>query len=221
MSSCTKTSCCKRRKLNEDDDNEANMTNTVMLTIIMAICTQCLLSHTNGRGDEVHRVRKDLELDVIAPLGDTFFRRAYRMEKESFFHLHSMLRKDLEKQFFPAGGGSRDIRRSSYLIRTEMRLSMAIRFFAGGDPYDIMVIHGVSYMSVFNAVWGIVDVVNNSPLLKITFPTHEEQEEIALGFSTMSGADFDKVILALDGILIWIQKPSKREARANGEFETT
>ena len=71
-------------------------------------------------------------------------------------------------------------------------------------------------MSVFNAVWGIVDVVNNSPLLKITFPTHEEQEEIALGFSTMSGADFDKVILALDGILIWIQKPSKREARANG-----
>ena len=98
---------------------------------------------------------------------------------------------------------------------------MAIRFFAGGDPYDIMVIHGVSYMSVFNAVWGIVDVVNNSPLLKITFPTHEEQEEIALGFSTMSGADFDKVILALDGILIWIQKPSKREARANGEFETT
>ena len=79
-----------------------------------------------------------------------------------------------------------------------------------------MIIHGVSYISVFNAVWGIVDVVNNSPLLKITFPTHEEQEEIALGFSTMSGADFDKVILALDGILIWIQKPSKREARANG-----
>ena len=53
MSSCTKTARCKRLKLNEDNDNEANMTNTVMLTILMVICAQCLLSHTNGRGDEV------------------------------------------------------------------------------------------------------------------------------------------------------------------------
>ena len=123
----------KRRKIKDVEDEEANMAYTTMLTILVSICTQCLISNTNDRGEEVHRVRKDLMHDVIAPLGNTFFRRAYRMEKQSFFHLHSMLRKDLEKQFFPADGGYRDIRRSSYLIRTEMRLSMAIRFFAGCD----------------------------------------------------------------------------------------
>jgi hypothetical protein len=37
-----------------------------------------------------------------------------------------------------------------YLIRTEMRLSMAIHYFAGEGPYDIMINHGVSLrMPVF------------------------------------------------------------------------
>ena len=92
---------------------------------------------------------------------------------------------------------------------------MAIRFFAGGDLYDLMAIHGVGYISVFISVWGVVDVINNSPLLKIKFPTHDEQEVIARGFQAMSGAGFDNVIGAIDGVLIWIRKPSKKEATAN------
>ena len=50
-----------------------------------------------------------------------------------------------------------------------MRLSLAIRFFAGADPYDLMITHGVSYISVFYAVWGVVDVINNIPHFNITF----------------------------------------------------
>ena len=34
------------------------------------------------------------------------------------------------------------------------------------------------------------------------FPSHDEQRDIAAGFLTKSGAGFDKIVLALDGILV-------------------
>ena len=73
----------KRRKIKDVEDEEANMAYTTMLTILVSICTQCLISNTNDRGEEVHRVRKDLMHDVIAPLGNTFFRRAEERPRET------------------------------------------------------------------------------------------------------------------------------------------
>jgi hypothetical protein len=74
-----------------------------------------------------------------------------------------------------------------------------------------MLSHGVCYTSVFASVWGVVDVINKNPQLKIRFPTKQEQLKIAKGFEKMSGAGFDRVIGAIDGILIWIVKPNKTE----------
>jgi hypothetical protein len=68
-------------------------------------------------------------------------------------------------------------------------------------------------MSIFYSIWGVVDVVNNSKNLKIRFPNHHEQKTIAQGFKKMSGAGFDKVIGTIDGILIWVVKPSKAECK--------
>jgi hypothetical protein len=91
-------------------------------------------------------------------------------------------------------------------------LSLALHFFAGGHPYDLMVSHGVGYCSVFASVWGVVDAVNNCPDLAIDFPTLSEQLTISRGFKAMSGAGFDKVIGAIDDILIWTRhKTSKKE----------
>jgi hypothetical protein len=75
-----------------------------------------------------------------------------------------------------------------------------------------MLTHSVSYVSVFKSVWGAVDVINKKPKLKIIFPTKEEQLKFAKkGFGSMLGASFDRVIGAIDGILIWIIKPNKNE----------
>ena len=49
--------------------------------------------------------------------------------------------------------------------------------------------------------------------MSIKFPGHEEQVEIAEGFRTMSGASFDQVVGAIDGILIWTVNPSKKECK--------
>jgi hypothetical protein len=37
---------------------------------------------------------------------------------------------------------------------------MALRWFAGGDPLDIMQVHGVGHDEVSTSVWDVVDAVN-------------------------------------------------------------
>ena len=97
-----------------------------------------------------------------------------------------------------------------------MRLSIAIRFFAGGDPLDILQTHGVSLKSVYTSLWGVIDCVNKCEELQFHFPTLEEQPEIAQGFMKKCGAKFPNVIGAIDGILIWIMKPTKAECKKKG-----
>ena len=60
----------------------------------------------------------------------------------------------------------------------------------------------------------MVNAVNGNKSLAFNtndagFPSHEEQEKIAAGFRLKSGADFDKIMLAVDGMLIWTIEPSK------------
>lgn len=160
------------------------------------------------KGNEIRRERVTLD-EIRVKLGSTAnFRRAYRMKPATFYKLHRELKPELNRIFFPDGGGLRDPEVSKYLIDTEMRLSIGIRYYAGGSPYDIKLVHGVGRTSIFVSVWGVCDAVNNTPYLDIKFPNHDEQRVIASGFEEMSGCDFPNVVGAIDGLLIWICKPS-------------
>lgn len=95
------------------------------------------------------------------------------------------------------------------IISNATRLSVALRYFAGGRPEDISLVHGISHSEVFNSVWLIVDAVNKCPKLKIGFPEdHAEQRRIAAGFKSKSVPGFDCVVGAIDGMLVWTEKPS-------------
>jgi len=54
-------------------------------------------------------------------------------------------------------------------IDRSARLSMALRWFAGGDPLDIMQIHGVSFGEVYKSVWDVVDAKNLCPSLQAEY----------------------------------------------------
>jgi hypothetical protein len=124
------------------------------------------------------------------------------MTNTSFHKLHDILEPRLSAIFFPRGGGKREPGKSFYLIDTKTRRSIAIRFFAGADPLDIMQIHDVSLVSVYYSVWGVIDAINTTKDLAYHFPNHERQREIAEGFRRKSGAGFDKIIGAIDGLVI-------------------
>ena len=61
----------------------------------------------------------------------------YRMKKDAFFRLFELIEQYMSS---PGDGG----KVPNGPISKEIRLSMAIRTFAGGDKFDVSYVHGVS-----------------------------------------------------------------------------
>ncbi|KAL7476180.1 hypothetical protein ACHAW6_002057 [Cyclotella cf. meneghiniana] len=132
------------------------------------------------------------------------------MNIEQFNDLHLKLSPQLDEAF-PVGQKRGKSPNGS--LDTKFWLSAVIRYYAGGSPLDVMLTHGMSRQSVYKSVWGVTDAVNKTKQLSCNingaeFPSHEEQEEISMGFNLMSTADFDQVCLTIDGMLIWTVQPS-------------
>ena len=96
------------------------------------------------RAPFIARRRKPVS-EIFAELGPSLTQRAYRMTEASFWVLLSML-----EPFLKCSSETNDEQSSpkmhrngakNGLIRAEMRLSVTLRFFAGGRPEDIMLVH--------------------------------------------------------------------------------
>ena len=183
------------------------------------------VSSRAGRIAEV-RVRRSVH-EVYRCLGDSYFQRAYRMSYESFWKLHTKLATRINRarlkmrRYVPKGGrkGGKfklpPIRNGR--ITTSVRLACALRYFAGGSAYDLMGTYGISHTDIMDSVWHVVEAVNNYPQFQITYPSSVgEQEKIVAGFEKASSVGFNVCAGAVDGILIWMQKPNVNEAKRVG-----
>ena len=94
-------------------------------------------------------------VDIFNKLGPRFIRKCYRMTEVSFWKLHKILRPYIKTNKKRSGGGATP----NGDISSEARLSMALRWFAGGEASDIFQIHGVAYGEVYRSVWRIVDAI--------------------------------------------------------------
>jgi hypothetical protein len=102
-------------------------------------------------------------------------------------------------------------------ITHSARLSMALRIAAGGDPLDIASNHGVNDDEPMESFWAVVDAIHASPQLDIKFPTtDEEQQKLADEFKCKSSVGICHCVGAIDGILIWIHKPTASDCEALG-----
>jgi hypothetical protein len=170
----------------------------------------------------IRRERRSIS-SIFRELGPLYTRRAYRMDGVSFWELHKKLRPYLKGRVRPASSSSKNPKKKhrngavNGIIPSPTRLSIALRYFAGGSSYDISLTHGVSHTEVFNSVWIVVEAVNKCSEFDIKFPSdHAKQREIAAGFAYKSTACFDMCAGAIDGILIWIEKPSARDCDTAG-----
>ena len=98
-------------------------------------------------------------------------------------------------------------------ISPDVRLACAIRWFAGGSLYNIMTTYGIGHTDAMNSCWNVVDAVNNHADFAIKYPdNHDAQQSIARGFAdVVSSAGFECCAGAVDGILIWIHRPSQKD----------
>ena len=102
-------------------------------------------------------------------------------------------------------------------ISPSIQLGAALQYFAGGSPYDIICVFGIAYTEVLSSVWIVVQAINQCPQFEISYPDSlEEQRKIAAGFEVASTPGIRHCAGAIDGILIWMQKPSLKEAKRTG-----
>jgi hypothetical protein len=157
------------------------------------------------------RIRRSVS-SIFREHGPYYVRRAYRMTESAFWDLHTKLvphmttvrsNSQATRQKTHRNGGKNG------LIPTEIRLSAAIRYFAGGRPEDIAISHGIAHSEVFYSCWKVVDAVNKCPALAFGYPVcHEKQKELALAFKAKSAAGIDCCAGATDGMLLWIERPT-------------
>jgi hypothetical protein len=125
------------------------------------------------RGSARKRARRTVE-EVYECLGPLYFRRAYRMSYASFWKLHNKVAPKIIEAFqqyrrYRRKGGRKGRKGGVFkpppipngAISTSVRLALALRYFAGGSPYDLMVKYGVSHSSVFDSVWIVVEAIKN------------------------------------------------------------
>ena len=99
----------------------------------------------------IKRERVPVE-EIFGRLDDRWFKKCHRMSKGLFWKLHEIIEPHLkqvsEDQRGPPPNGQ---------ISTAARLSMTIRWFAGGEAADIFQVHGVGHKEVYISVWQVVD----------------------------------------------------------------
>ena len=165
----------------------------------------------------VPRQRKSVT-QLHRELGKTYFRRSFRMKYSTFGQLFQVIKSDLARIV-----DSKNQNKSpNGRVTLTIRFGCAIRFFAGGDAYDVACMFGVSHSVVFESVDYVIDAINECDALKIEFPSdHAKQRKIADGFLKKSPhARIACCGGCIDGILIWTHKPSKEECDRVGVSES-
>ena len=80
-----------------------------------------------------------------------------------------------------------------------------------------MTVYGISHTEFFKSVWDVVEAINSHPAFNISYPaSHNQQRIIADGFAQKSQAGFKCCTGAVDGILIWIHRPSADDCKEAG-----
>ena len=153
-----------------------------------------LLKNSRSFTQNVPRVRRSVR-SIFREYGPIYARRAYRMDKPAFRNLQRLLepaltskhsrKKRIGSSSLLYGTSSSATGATGGDIPVDAKLSIALRYFAGGDPYDIMISHGVSHSAVYLSVWQVVDAVNNCPQLAMKFPEDlSQQKKLAREVST-------------------------------------
>lgn len=202
-----------------DDDGDFSTTETMTAFAIVAIMyplwIEVLFDNNNPPkrlGPPNIRRTRPLMKDIFAKYSKPFLRRTYRMSEESFWRLLDIVEPHMPKAKKRGRGKT-----PNGDITPALRLSMSLRYFAGGDADDIGVIHGVHRNEVLESVRRIINAVHASPTLAIKFPTdYAEQQRVVDGFKEKSSIGVWNCVGAIDGILIWTHKPRWIELLALG-----
>jgi hypothetical protein len=148
------------------------------------------------------------------------------MTYESFLFIHDKLSAGIAKavddgrrykQLGGRGGNYKPPPVRNGPVSSCVWLACTLGYFAGGLPYDIMAKYGISHAAVLESIWAVVEAMNSYDEFIIEYPASKTaQLKIAHEFQNVSKVQFSNCTGAIDGILIWILKPSEADANNAG-----
>lgn len=181
----------------------------------LAVSPTAMFATKKRKQQPSHAPRKRRAVNsIFTELGPAYFKRACRMTCPSFRKLLQLIEPHLDESSISQSRKKRGKVKSAKngVISSEIRLSVALRYFSGGGSDDVSLAHGMSHSEVCKSVWLVVDAANKCDELKMSYPAdHDEQRKIASGFKERSEAGFDCCCGCIDGMLLWIEKPSERD----------
>jgi hypothetical protein len=119
----------------------------------------------------IFRERTEETHNFLHTMTSRLFRRRYRMKKSSFFNLLEIIDPYLPPDETTCSHKRKRGKTPNGPITHPLRLSMAIRYFAGGDPLDIADVHKVGDDQPLINVWHVVNAINAVGELKIKCPS--------------------------------------------------
>ena len=134
------------------------------------------------------------------------FKRAYRMDLPTFYKLLGEIEESIETK-----NTKQAERSSSGPVASAVRLSMTLRYLAGGNVNDIYRMHGVSRDEMYKSVWVVVDAINNHPSFGMVFPIDDDERlaHIEAGFRAKSTNQLHRgCVGAIDGLFVKIRRPN-------------
>ena len=173
--------------------------------------------HQNGLrkgSSSIHCRRRTL--CEMKNLYGALFSRAYRMKYEAFTHLYCLLENGM-KAYLEQNDDLSSFYVHSGPIDGEVYLLIALCYFTGGSYLDIMISHGVAKTDFYQSLWCVVHAVNTCPQLQLMFlESQGDCEELATEFIGQLQAGFNNCVGCIDGILLWMEKPSKQQCAEAG-----
>lgn len=159
----------------------------------------------------------DAKLDVTCEVDEfmserlhaVYYRQAYRMTPDHFWRLYGLL-----LPHFKAGDGSCASNYRNTCLA--LKISCALRFFAGGDSAGD---HNIADAGAVEAyVWEVVDAIHACEGLAIEFPAADKQGEVAAGFELLkSDIGIPSCAGALGSMLVWIEPPATHSSPGEEE----
>eukprot|EP00808_Paulinella_micropora_P020571 g26203.t1 len=137
-------------------------------------CSSRRISQKRSSAPAAKRQRMDWSTRV-----DSFihrgFKRRYRLSKQQFDDLLSLLRPELEVACAKT--------HSYAVVPPELQLSMTLHFLAGGSYLDIVDLHGVAESTFYKCIWRVILLIKRNIALgqSLKFPSESEFPCLAAG----------------------------------------
>lgn len=161
-----------------------------------------------------------MEAQIRQSIEDNLFHREYRMSYASFNKLCSTLESDLRAKDYAWRTRKAD-------LPPVIQVVVALRFLAGASYLDLMRRSGLGKASVYKCIWNVVDaIIENKDIGYALFPQTETQcKQKADQWAAISGVPGTSGVIKtavgmMDGILIRIKVPSKRETNQAEDFRS-